>query len=152
MKEAEQAEAILVDANLVMWAHHRHFEHHQPAHDWWAATLSNTSVVGVPWPTVLAFVRISTHPRALVRPLDISTAYSVAEGWLARPNVTTPGPTDRHTEILGRMLRSANASGNHTTDAHLAALALEWGLQLVSADSDFARYPDLRWHDPSAAW
>lgn len=136
----------------MLWAHHRRFDQHDQARAWWASTLSTTTVVGVPWPTVLAFLRISTHPRALGRPLDAATAYGVVEGWLVRPNVTTPTPTARHRDLYGRMLRDGQATGNHTTDAHLAALAVEWGLQLVSADRDFARYPGLRWHDPSSAW
>ncbi len=148
----EPGGALLVDANLVLWAHHRHFEHHDAARTWWSSTLTDAPVVGVPWPTVLAFVRISTHPRALQRPLDVGTAFSVVEGWLSRSNVITPAPTDRHLPLYGRMLREGRASGNHGTDAHLAALAIEWGLVLASADRDFGRYPGLRWEDPSASW
>jgi toxin-antitoxin system PIN domain toxin len=98
----------------------------------------------------MAFLRISTHPRALRRPLSIETAWSVARGWLERPNVLVPVPTERHGGILGRLLVSGKAAGNHTTDAHLAALAIEWGLELLSADRDFARYEGLRWRDPLA--
>jgi predicted nucleic acid-binding protein len=78
----------------------------------------------------------------------MATAWSVVLGWLERPNVHVPVPTERHAEILGRLLRSGRASGNHATDAHLAALAVEWGLELLSADRDFARYEGLRWRDP----
>lgn len=150
--EAEGAGAVLVDANLILWAHHRQFDQHQAARSWWASTLSTTQVVGLPWPTVLAFVRLSTHPRVLARPIDVSTAYSVVEGWLGRPNVFNPTPTDRHAELYGQMLRGGHAAGNHAMDAHLAALAVEWGLELVTADRDFGRYPGLRWSDPSEAW
>lgn len=106
--------------------------------------------MGIPWPTILAFLRLSTHPRALGRPLAIEAAWQVVEGWLERPNVRIPLPTERHAGILGRLLRTGRASGNHTSDAHLAALAIEWGLELQSADRDFARYPGLRWRDPLA--
>ena len=98
--------------------------------------------------TTLAFLRISTHPRALERPLAIGDAWSVVQGWLERPNVRSPVPTERHAPILGDLLIRARAGGNHATDAHLAALAIEWGLELCSADRDFARYPGLRWRDP----
>lgn len=152
MMMAEATGAVLVDANLVLWAHHRQFDQHEPARAWWAHTLSTTQVVGLPWPTVLAFVRLSTHPRVLGRPIDVSTAYSVVEGWLARDNVMSPTPTERHRELYGRMLRDAHAAGNHAMDAHLAALAVEWGLELLTADRDFGRYPGLRWSDPSEAW
>ena len=140
--------AILVDANLLIWAHHRQFEQHPTARNWLSDTLTNVPHVGIPWPSILAFLRVSTHPRALTNPLGIETAWDVVQGWLARPNVSTPVPTERHEEVLGRLLRTGRASGNHTTDAHLAALAVEWGLELHSSDRDFARYPDLRWRDP----
>lgn len=104
--------------------------------------------VGVAWPTTLAFLRISTHPRAFERPLAIEAAWKLVAGWLERPNVRCPAPTERHAGILGALLVDANAAADHTSDAHLATLAIEWGLALVSADRDFARYPGLRWRDP----
>ncbi len=148
MAPRERTAAILVDANLVVWAHHEQFLHHASARAWWAGALTSTPLVGLPWPTILAFLRISTHPRAVSRPLAVETAWSVVRGWLARPNVRSPVPTDRHEAIFEGMLTGGHASGNHTTDAHLAALAVEWGLELQSADRDFARYPGLRWRDP----
>jgi uncharacterized protein len=147
----EPAAAILVDANLLIWAHHRQFQHHEAARSWWVETLSTVPMVGIPWPTTLAFLRISTHPRALTRPLAIEQAWAVAQGWLQRRNVRSPAPTARHEAILGDLLVQGRVAGNHTSDAHLAALAIEWGLELWSADRDFARYPGLRWRDPLAA-
>jgi len=141
-------EAILVDANLVLWAHHRQMPRHDAARDWWGATLTHAPLVGLPWTTALAFLRISTHPRALERPLEIADAWRVVADWLGRPNVRCPVPTERHPAILGDLIARARPSANHTTDAHLAALAIEWGLELLSADGDFARYPGLRWRNP----
>jgi toxin-antitoxin system PIN domain toxin len=114
--------------------------------------LIEVPLVGIPWPTILAFVRLSTHPRVLERPLDTTTAWSVVDGWLARPNVRCPVPTERHAALLRTFLVDGRATGNHVPDAHLAALAIEWGLELLSADRDFARYPGLRWRDPLAVW
>ncbi|HXF98902.1 MAG TPA: TA system VapC family ribonuclease toxin [Gaiellaceae bacterium] len=142
--------ALLVDANLVLWAHHRRFPAHEAARRWWAATLSDAPFVGIPWPTILAFLRVSTHPRALERPLAIEQAWGVVRGWLERGNVRVPVPGDRHPAILEDLLVQGRAAGNHAADAHLAALAIEWGLELCSADRDFARYPGLRWRDPLA--
>jgi toxin-antitoxin system PIN domain toxin len=142
------ASAPLVDANLILWAHHRQFAQHDAARSWWARLLSEQPLVGIPWPSILAFVRISTHPRALAHPLAIEDAWRIAEGWLSRPNVWTPVPTERHRTLLASLLVAGRASGNHVPDAHLAALAIEWGLELQSADRDFARYPGLRWRDP----
>ncbi|MGH2856387.1 MAG: TA system VapC family ribonuclease toxin [Solirubrobacteraceae bacterium] len=146
------ADAILIDANLLLWAHHRQFAHHESARAWLAGTLSNVRTVGIPWPSVLAFVRLSTHRRVLARPLDVLTAHGVVAGWLSRDNVITPVPTQRHLVLFGDLLRQGQAAGDHSTDAHLAALAIEWGLLLMSADRDFARYPGLRWQDPSRSW
>lgn len=146
----EAGAAVLVDANLVLWAHHRQMPEHERAREWWARTLGDTPLVGLPWPTILAFIRLSTHPRVLERPVDVADAWAVARGWLERPNVRCPAPTERHGELFGRLLLDARASGNHAPDAHLAALAIEWGLELVSADGDFARYRGLRWRNPLA--
>ena len=132
---AAELSAVLLDANLLLWAHHRGFSQHERARAWMASALTEIPVVGIPWPSVLAFLRVSTHPRAFEQPLDIAVAWDVV-----------------HAELLREMLVSGRAPGNHTTDAHLAALAIEWGLLLVSADRDFARYPGLRWHDPSESW
>ncbi len=144
--------AILVDANLLLWAHHRQFELHEPARAWLARTLSSVPTVGIPWPSILAFIRLSTHRRTLERPLDVATAHRVISSWLARDNVVAPVPTERHGALFGDLLVRGRAAGDHSTDAHLAALAIEWGLVLTSADRDFARYPGLRWQDPSRSW
>lgn len=152
MEIDQPGSAILLDANLLLWAHHRQFLQHGPALQWVAGALSSTPTVGIPWPSVLAFMRLSTHPRALEKPLDVSAALGVVNGWLKRPNVLTPVPTDRHLDLFGAMVTKGRATGNHSSDAHLAALAVEWGLTLVSADRDFARYPDVRWHDPTQTW
>jgi uncharacterized protein len=140
--------AVLLDANLLIWAHHRQFPQHEAARAWLAETLTDVPHVAIPWPTILAFLRVSTHPRALTKPLSVGDAWQVVEGWLDRPNVTAPVPTDRHRQIFGRLLAKGRAAANHTSDAHLAALAIEWGFELQSADRDFTRYPDLRWRDP----
>lgn len=140
--------AVLVDANLLLWAHHTSFGDHAAARSWWGETLSTTPLVGIPWASSLAFLRISTHQRALERPLALEQAWAIVRGWLSRPNVRVPVPTERHGEILGPLLVGGRAVGNHASDAHLAALAIEWGLELCSVDRDFARYPGLRWRDP----
>lgn len=144
------APAPLVDANLILWAHHLQFPAHIAARQWWARLLSEHRSVGIPWPSIVAFVRISTHPRALERPLDLVQAWRIVEGWLDRPNVWIPTPTDRHRSVVAPLLVGGRATGNHVPDADLAALAMEWGLELLSSDRDFARYLGLRWRDPLA--
>lgn len=141
----------MVDANLLLWAHHPRFPQHTAARRWWAEVMSRDDPVGIPWPTIVAFVRISTHPRAFDPPARLVDTWAVVEEWLDRPNVWIPVPTDRHRAVYASLLIEGQAGGNHATDAHLAALAVEWGLELWSADRDFSRYPGLRWRNPLAA-
>lgn len=149
---AEAPSAILVDANLPLWAHHAGFPWHTPARRWWSRVMEACPVVAIPWPTIVAFVRISTHPGALEHPVGVGDALAVVSEWLDRANVTIPVPGPGHARLFAEMVRAGRAVGNHVPDAHLAALAVEWGLVLVSADRDFARYPGLRWHDPTVDW
>jgi toxin-antitoxin system PIN domain toxin len=151
LAEPRSGEAILVDANLVMWAHHAQMPDHERARAWWSQALTETPLVGVPWPTILAFIRLSTHPRVLERPITVETAWAVVDGWLDRPNTRCPVPTERHAALFRELLLDARATGNHAPDAHLAALSIEWGLELMSADGDFARYRGLRWRNPIAS-
>jgi toxin-antitoxin system PIN domain toxin len=144
----EPAAAVLVDADLLIRAHHRQVPLHEHARAWRAETLSAAPTVGMRWVTSLAFLRISTHPRALPRPSGIEQAWAVVQDGSQRANVSCPGPTERHQALLGDLLVRGRAGGNHTSDAYLDAPAIGWGLELCSADRDFARYPGLRWRDP----
>ena len=142
--------ACLVDANLLMWAHHEQFDQHAAAREWWATMLSASANVGVPWPSVLAFVRLSTNHRVFEDPIDLATAWTEVQRWLDHPGVWVPVATERHRHLLDQQLRDGQASGDHVMDAHLAALAIEWGLELLSGDRGFARFPGLRWRNPLA--
>ena len=102
----------------------------------------------MPWPCLLAFLRIATNARICASLAKVGEAYSILEGWLKLPMVWIPSPAARHEEILGQVLRQSKAQGNLIYDAHLAALAIEHGLELCSADSDFARFEGLRWRNP----
>jgi toxin-antitoxin system PIN domain toxin len=112
--------------------------------------LNGTARVGLPWATLLAFVRIVSNHRAVQRAISVADAWTQVEAWLDLPPVWIPEPTDRHREVLGRLLRSQPLRANLVTDAHLAALAVEHGLTLCSADGDFARFRELRWENPLA--
>jgi toxin-antitoxin system PIN domain toxin len=106
--------------------------------------------VGLPWASLLAFVRIGTNLRAFPTPLTITEAVEIVGEWLAQPVVHPVGPGDRHWSILAELLPRAQAKGPLVTDAHLAALAIEYGALLCSTDGDFSRFPGLRWHNPIA--
>ncbi|PWT91596.1 MAG: VapC toxin family PIN domain ribonuclease [Acidobacteria bacterium] len=139
---------ILVDANILVYAHVSSTSQHLPARKWLDNRLNGTASVGLPWESLLAFIRLTTNPRIFQKPETISDAWKQVESWLDCQNVWIPQPTERHREILGSLLKTAGTGGNLTPDAHLAALALEHGLILCSTDGDFARFPDLRWENP----
>lgn len=139
---------MLVDANLLLYAVDEESPHHDAARTWLEAVLNGDRRVGLAWPTLSAFLRISTNPRALDRPLTAVEAWSFVEDWLDAPTVWTPGAGDRHREIVGGLVTSLDLRANLIPDAVLAALCIEYGLEIYSADSDFARFTEVRWTNP----
>jgi hypothetical protein len=140
----------LIDLNLLLYAVNQDSAHHGRAKAWLESSLSGEQAVALPWIVVLGFLRVSTHPRVLTRPLAPEAACAVVDGWLARANVVRLAPSDDHWRILRSLLGQAGTAGNLTTDAHLAALAIEHDCELCSTDSDFARFPKVRWVNPIA--
>lgn len=141
---------ILVDANLLVYAHVSSMAQHAAARRWLDGRLSGNAQVGLPWPSVLAFVRLVSNPRVFARPLAVKDAWKQVTSWLEVPVVWVPAPTDRHRHVLGELLGKSAFRPNLVPDAHLAALAVEHGLLLCSTDGDFARFPGLRWENPIA--
>lgn len=139
---------ILVDANLLVYAHAGNFPQHTRAKAWLDEQINGTAPVGLPWPSLLAFVRLVSNPRVFERPVSVAAAWQQVEEWLRQESVWIPLPTVRHAEVLAPVMRLAEGRANLVADAHLAALAIEHGLTLCSADRDFARFPSLAWHDP----
>jgi hypothetical protein len=142
---------ILLDANLLVYAHVASLSQHQAARTWLDSRLNGTAPVGLPWPTLLSFVRLVSNPRIFEHPEPIAHAWDQVERWLECRSVWIPQPTERHQEILGPLLRHGLTRSNLVPDAHLAALAIEHGLTLCSTDRDFAGFPGLRWDDPLQA-
>jgi toxin-antitoxin system PIN domain toxin len=139
---------ILVDANLLIYCAVAQMPEHRAADRWLKGYLATGHRLGIPWPSILAFLRITTNPRLFAHPATIDGAMRQVEGWLRLPMVWVPGPTERHATIFASLLREANATGNLVADCHLAALAIEHGLQMCSTDGDFARFTGLRWVNP----
>jgi len=138
----------LLDLNLLICAVNRDSAPHRAARVWLEDVLSGAETVALPWAVILGFLRLTTNPRFVSRPLTPEQALGVVAGWLARPAVVALNPTDEHWPILRELLGASGSAGNLTTDAHLAALALEHGAELCSADGDFARFARLRWVNP----
>lgn len=141
---------ILVDSNLLIYAHATTSPHHDRARDWLDRTLNGPTAVGMPWASLLAFVRLVSNPRVYERAEPLLDSWAQVEEWLAHPRVWIPEPTERHGEVLGGLIRGGINQARLVPDAHLAALAIEHGLTLCSADGDFARFPGLKWENPLA--
>ena len=139
---------MLVDANLLLYAVHERATQHEAAVAWLGEQLNGSRRVGLPWQSLMAFLRISTHPRAFERPLDPATAYERVTEWLAAPPAWIPQPGPGYAASLGELIRRHEVRGNLVPDAQLAALALEHGLTVCSADTDFARFDEVRWQNP----
>jgi len=138
----------IVDLNLLIYATNRDAPDHRAAKGWWDTTLSANEPVGLSWSVLLGFVRIATHPRILSNPLAFEQAASMVDDWLAQPHVRLVQPTERHWATFKELLEPFGTAGNLTTDAHLAALAIEHGATLCSTDRDFGRFPRLKWNNP----
>ena len=141
---------ILVDANLLIYARVSSLPRHAEARKWLDEQLNGTARVGLPWPSLLGFLRIVTNPRVFERPEAMPSAWRQVESWLGCPAAWIPQATDNHPAVLARLLPHAAGRPNLVPDAHLAALAIEHGLALCSTDGDFARFPGLRWINPLA--
>jgi len=141
---------LIPDVNILLYAYDLDAPQHQLAQKWWENTLQQPHPVGLAWATSIGFIRISTQRRIFARPLRVSDAIANVRSWLASPQVQVVTPGDRHGEILFELLTKVGTAGNLMSDAHLAALAIEYQAELVSTDADFARFPGLRWFNPFA--
>jgi uncharacterized protein len=139
---------MLVDANLLLFAVDSSSPHYEPASAWLTAVLNGDRRVGLPWQTIGAFLRISTHPRVMDDPLTATEASDHIRSWLAAGPTWIPPASERTAAILGRLVVETPATGNLVTDAQLAAIAIEHGLVVQSADTDFGRFAGVRWHNP----
>lgn len=140
---------IVPDVNLLLYAYRSSAPEHGRARAWWERCL-NGGDVGLAMPAAFGFIRLSTNPRVFEDPLPVATALDTVEAWLARPRVHALVPGPRHIEIAFGLLRRLGVAANLTTDTQLAALAIENQAELHSNDTDFGRFPGLRWRNPLA--
>ena len=140
----------LPDVNLLIYAVDESSRHHTQVRPWLEETLSGTEEVGFAWMALLGFLRISTNPVAFGNALSTEHAFEFIDSWLKSPVATIVHPSEGHANRLRDLLAPLGTAGNLTTDAHLAALAIEHGAELCSSDNDFARFEGLRWFNPLA--
>ncbi len=141
---------ILLDANLLIYAVDADSTRHRVARRWLEETLSGSTSVGLPWIVLLAFLRVTTRTGVLRKPLRPERALGYVDSWLAQPYVSPVGPGPGHWAVFRNLLRTTGLAGNLTSDAHLAALAIERGAPLYSTDHDFRRFPGVEHVDPLA--
>jgi len=139
---------IIVDANLLLYAINRDSPLHSKAKDWFESALAGREEIGFAWIVILAFLRLTTKPGVFQNPLSPDAAFAIVAEWLDQPLATVVQTGPRHLEMLRMLIAQVGTGGNLTSDAHLAALALEHGAQVCSCDHDFARFPGLDWKDP----
>jgi toxin-antitoxin system PIN domain toxin len=139
---------IVLDANVLLYAYNPSSAHHGACRAWLEQALNGTEQVGLPWQTVLAFVRIATNSRVFEPPLAAAEAAAIVDEWLACPRVLIVHPGHDYWTILKEQLDSAQVAGPLVTDAALASLAIEVGARLCTTDRDFARFRGLRIVDP----
>lgn len=139
---------ILLDANVLVYACVPSLPLHDRARAWLDTRLNGPERIGLPWASLLAFVRVVSNPRIFEPPETIAGAWGRVEEWLDCEPVWIPEPTERHRVVLGALMRAVVDRPKLVPDAHLAALAIEHGLTLCSTDGDFARFPGVRWQNP----
>jgi toxin-antitoxin system PIN domain toxin len=141
---------ILVDVNLLIYAIDADSPHHARARRWLEETLSGDSWVALPWTVILAFLRITTRSGILRNPLPPQDAIDYVDSWLRQPYVRAVASGEHHWPVLRSLLQASGMAGNLTSDAHLAALALEHGCTIASADNDFRRFAGVTHLNPLA--
>ena len=142
---------IVPDINILVHAYNLEAREHKPARAWWERVLGSREPIGLPWASILGFIRVTTLPRLTKRPLYPREATGHVKQWLASQNVSVITPGEIHAQLVFDLLDELGTAGNLTTDAHLAALAIEYRAELASTDTDFARFRGLRWFNPLEA-
>lgn len=142
---------ILPDVNLLLYVHDEGSPEHEKAKQWWTDLAERSVQVGLPWAVAMAFVRIATNPRVQRVPLTAGSALDFVEDWFRMEHVQVLEPGPRHLLLVRQLLEAAGVAVHLTTDAHLAALAIEHQCELHSNDADFSRFPGLRWFNPLTA-
>ncbi len=139
---------IIPDINLLIYAHDAEAPRHAPARAWWEDAINGREPIGLPWVVITGFVRLVTHAKVMRQPASPAQACTVVSGWLEQPRVRIVEPGPRHFAVFTRLLADLGVAGSLTTDAHLAALAIEHAAILHSNDRDFARFHGLTWRNP----
>lgn len=141
---------IIPDVNLLLYATHIEGPQFKAAAKWLEQLLNGDEPIGMPWAVSIGFVRLITNRRVFPSAIPVEAALEVVDEWYSRRIVVPVAPGEQHWGILRALLVESGTAGNLTSDAHLAALCIERGATLHSADSGFGRFRGLRWRNPLA--
>ncbi len=141
---------ILPDVNILLYAYDREALNHKQARRWWEETVNGSEEIGFAWVVVLGFLRIATHRKAFQNPLPVAEAIQDVRSWLNQPVALLLTPGESHAGALFGLIESMGTAGDLVTDAHLAALAIEYGARIATTDRDFARFRGVKWFNPLA--
>lgn len=139
----------IVDLNVLLYVVDANSPHHDVAYQWWTQALASDERIGLTWTVALGFLRVATSPRVFPEPLTAERALALLDAWWRHPRVVVATESDDHWSILRSLLDDAGTAGNLTSDAHLAAIAIGYGADLVSFDADFGRFDRVRWLRPT---
>ncbi len=139
---------IVPDVNILIYAHNESSRFHAEALSWWEQALNGDTTILLPHICINSFVRIMTHPKILAEPLDVSEAFELVDSWMDSESISLLAPGPRHFEIYKEVLLKSGVGGKLTTDAYIAAMAIENQAMVYSNDNDFGRFPGVRWHNP----
>ena len=140
---------IVPDVNLIVYVYNDgDRQRHTAARRWWSGLVDGTEPVSLPWVVITGFIRVTTHPRVMAYPLTTEQSVEYVRDWLRCDHITPLDPGPEHLALLQQNLAAAGAGADLVPDAHIAALAMEYDAEVHSNDSDFGRFPGLRWHNP----
>lgn len=139
---------ILIDVNVLVYAHRPDARDHTKYRRWLEGAMDSGETFGISEIALSGFVRIVTHPRIYPDPTPIEDALGYARELRQHDSCALVSPGARHWEIFDHLCRKAGVKGALVTDAYFAALAIESGAEWITTDRDYARFPGLSWRHP----
>lgn len=138
-----------VDVNILLYASDTSSHKHAEAIRFLKQRASDPDLFCIAWPTLIAFLRIATHPRIFAQPLSPDDALGNVESLLSLPRVRMLSEGEGFLEIYREVTARFPVRGNLVPDAHLAALLLQHGVRrLYTVDRDFRKFDFLEVADP----
>ncbi len=139
---------ILPDTNLLIYASDPSGHQHERAKRWWEKSLNGSEGIALPWPVVVSYLRLMSSPRVRLRPTPVALLLDAVEEWCRSPMVRLVHPKPTHLQAMRSIAEPLGLAGDVLNDVHLAALSIEYGAVVHTADRDFGRFRGVRWRNP----